>query len=80
VVAADGAVFEGERAWLACAWALPAWQAMAERLGTRSGLALARILAHGVDRYRHRLIARSYRESCAQCRIVAPPPPSTRAP
>jgi hypothetical protein len=64
VVARDGAVFEGERAWLVCAWTLPSWQPLAERL----------VLARSVDGYRHRLIARSYGETCAQCRIAAPPP------
>jgi predicted DCC family thiol-disulfide oxidoreductase YuxK len=75
VVAADGAVFEGERAWLVCAWALPAWQAVAERLGTRTGMPLVRVFARSVDRYRLRLIARSYGEDCAECRIAAPPQP-----
>jgi predicted DCC family thiol-disulfide oxidoreductase YuxK len=74
VVAADGAVFEGERAWLVCAWALPSWQPVAERLGTRTRLPLVRILARTVDWYRHRLIARSYGETCAQCRLAAPCP------
>ena len=77
VVAADGAVYEGERAWLICAWSLPSWRPLAERLASRTGLPLARALARTVDRYRHRLIARSYRDSCDQCRIAAPsaPPP-----
>ncbi|MDQ6614056.1 MAG: DUF393 domain-containing protein [Actinomycetota bacterium] len=75
VVARDGGVFEGERAWLVCAWALPSWQAVAERLGSRSGLPLVRVFARTVDRYRHRLIARPYRGTCAQCRIAAPVPP-----
>jgi predicted DCC family thiol-disulfide oxidoreductase YuxK len=74
VVAADGAVFEGERAWLVCAWALPSWQPVAERLGTRSGLPVARLMARTADWYRHRLIARSYRGTCAPCRLAAPPP------
>jgi predicted DCC family thiol-disulfide oxidoreductase YuxK len=73
VVAANGAVFEGERAWLACAWALPGWQPVAERLGTRTGLPLVRIFSRTVDWYRHRLIVRSYGTSCDTCRVTAPP-------
>jgi predicted DCC family thiol-disulfide oxidoreductase YuxK len=74
VVAADGAVFEAERAWLMCAWALPSWQPVAERLGTRAGLPLVGVVARAVDWYRHRLIARSYREGCVRCRLTAPTP------
>ena len=75
VVAANGAVYEGERAWLVGAWALPGWQPVAERLGTRPRLILVRVFSRAVDRYRHRLIARSYPEPCeADCRISAPAP------
>jgi hypothetical protein len=77
VIAADGSVYEGERAWLVCAWALPSWQLVAERFGTRGKLPLVRLFARTVDRYRQRLIARSYGEardiSCETCRIAAPP-------
>ncbi|MDP9073714.1 MAG: DUF393 domain-containing protein [Actinomycetota bacterium] len=76
-VAADGAVFEAERAWLVCAWALPSWQPVAERLGTRTGLRLVGVAARTVDWYRHRLIARTYREGCVRCRLTAPSPPSS---
>src|SRR5438105_117367 len=34
VVDSNGAVYEGERAWLACGWALPAWQPVAEHFGS----------------------------------------------
>jgi predicted DCC family thiol-disulfide oxidoreductase YuxK len=57
VVAADGAVFEGERAWLMCAWALPSWQALAERLGSGPAQSMVRVLVRAVDGYRHRLLA-----------------------
>jgi predicted DCC family thiol-disulfide oxidoreductase YuxK len=77
-VAADGAVFEGERAWLVCAWALPSWQPVAERMGTRTGLRLVRVLAGAVDGYRHRQIARTYRGACGSCSITAPSPPFPR--
>ncbi len=78
VVAADGAVFAAERAWLVCAWALPSWRPVAERLGTRTGLPLVAVVARAVDWYRHRLIARSYREGCVRCRSTAPPPSSPK--
>jgi len=78
VVAADGAIYQGERTWLICAWALPAWQPVAERLSTRRGLTLVRLAASIVDGYRHRRSAASYRENCVQCRAAAPsPPPAT---
>ncbi len=73
VVAANGAVYEAERAWLVCAWALPAWQPVAEHLGTRSRLPLVRLVARSVDRHRHRLLARSHVDACdGACRIAAP--------
>ncbi len=68
VVASDGAVYEEERAWLACAWALPAWQPVAEGLGGgRLGRFVAAVGAQAVDRYRHRRACRS-RTSCPSCR------------
>ncbi len=73
-VAADGAVFEAERAWLVCAWALPSWRPVAERLGTRTGLRLVGVAARTVDWYRRRLIAQPYREDCVRCRLTSPPP------
>jgi predicted DCC family thiol-disulfide oxidoreductase YuxK len=75
VVSQDGAVYEGERAWLVCAWALPGWQPVAERLGTGIRLRLVRVLARAVDGYRHRLIAAASDPSCpGDCRVLAPAP------
>jgi predicted DCC family thiol-disulfide oxidoreductase YuxK len=71
-----GAVYEGERAWLICAWALPRWRPMAERAGHRAGLPFVRVGARAMDRYRHRRLRRSYGGACADgadCRITAPP-------
>jgi predicted DCC family thiol-disulfide oxidoreductase YuxK len=84
VVAADGAVYEGERAWLVCAWSLPRWRVAAEHFGTRARLPLVRTAARAVDWYRHRLIARSYGEDCGdRCDVTAPapawPPPESGA-
>ncbi len=73
---ASGAVYEGERAWLVCAWALPRWRPVAERVGRRAGLPFVRVGARTMDRYRHRLLRRSYGGGCAEgadCRITAPP-------
>ena len=78
VIAHDGAIYEGERAWLVCAWSLPRWQQAAEHFGTRARLPLVRAAAHVVDWYRHRLIARSYgpdsyRDDCGdRCDVAAP--------
>lgn len=69
VVAANGAVYQGEKAWLVCAWTLPRWRPVAEQLAGRGGRTLVRLFAHSVDGYRHRLIARSYGGGCAQCRF-----------
>ncbi len=74
VVAADGAVYEAERAWLVCAWALPAWQPVAEHLGTPTRLRLVKGVAKMVDRHRHRALERLYGPGCDACRITAPPP------
>jgi predicted DCC family thiol-disulfide oxidoreductase YuxK len=52
VITLDGAVFEGERAWLMCAWALPRWQPLAEQLGTRPRLVLVRVASRLVNRHR----------------------------
>jgi len=72
VVATDGAVYEGERAWLVCAWALPAWQPVAEQLAGRGRLPLVRVLSRSVDWYRHRLLRASYGTTCGSCRTTAP--------
>jgi predicted DCC family thiol-disulfide oxidoreductase YuxK len=67
VVASDGAVYEEERAWLVCAWALPAWQPVAERLGGgRLGRRVAAVATRAIDGYRHRLLART--TPCPECR------------
>ena len=54
VVTSDGAVYEGERAWLVCGWALPAWQPVTESLGGRTRLRLVALAARAADVYRHR--------------------------
>ena len=74
VVAQNGAVYEGERAWLVCAWALPAWRPLAERLGTRPRLLMVKAVAKAVDRHRRRVLATTYGPGCDTCRIAAPPP------
>ena len=58
VVGGDGAVYEAERAWLACGWLLPEWQPVTERLGAgRLRLRLAAVGARAIDGYRHRRLA-----------------------
>lgn len=54
VVTSDGAVYEGERAWLVCGWALPAWQPVTESLGGRLRLRVVGLAARTADVYRHR--------------------------
>jgi predicted DCC family thiol-disulfide oxidoreductase YuxK len=70
VVTSEGAVYEGERAWLACGWILPSWQPVTEHLGTGLRLRLVRIAARAVDGYRHRLLART--EPCDRCSVATP--------
>lgn len=72
VVAANGAVYEAERAWLVCAWALPRWQPLAERMGTRSRLVLVRAAVRALDRHRHRSLVKLYGPSCDTCSIATP--------
>jgi hypothetical protein len=62
VVPSDGAVYEGERAWLVCGWALPAWQPVTEGLGGGVRLRLVALAARTADVYRHRLAA-----PCTEC-------------
>jgi predicted DCC family thiol-disulfide oxidoreductase YuxK len=69
VVTSDGAVYEGERAWLVCAWALPRWRGVSERAGSPAKLRLVRVATTMVDGYRHRLLRRS---SCGHCDLTAP--------
>ena len=82
-VRADGAVYEGERAWLLCAWLLPSWQGVAEHFSGRR-LFVVKGLARLVDAVRHRSPRLcSYGESCEdpnRCRITAPAPPSQNTP
>lgn len=73
VIAADGAVYEAERAWLVCAWALPAWQPLAEHLGGRGRLLAVKAATRLVDRHRHRTMRRIYGPGCDTCRIGPPP-------
>lgn len=54
VVTSDGAVYEGERAWLVCGWAQPAWQPVTENLGGPLRLKLVALAARRADVYRHR--------------------------
>lgn len=75
VVAADGAVYEAERAWLVCAWALPTWQPLAEHFGTRGRLLLVKAAARLVDRHRHAAMRKLYGAICETCQI-SPPGPS----
>jgi predicted DCC family thiol-disulfide oxidoreductase YuxK len=72
VIAADGAVYEAERAWLVCAWALPAWQPLAELLVTRPRLLVVKAVTQAVDRHRQRNLARLYGPNCETCRISGP--------
>lgn len=66
VVLASGAVYEGERGWLACAWVLPQLRQAAEHFSGRLHLPLVRVVARTVDWYREKLI----NESCeAGCRV-----------
>lgn len=72
VVTAGGAVYEGERAWLVCAWALPRWQPIAELMGTRPRLLVVRTAARAVDRHRLRGRDKRYGANCETCRVTAP--------
>lgn len=71
VITTDGAVYEGERAWLVCGWALPGWRPLTEHVGSGVRLRLARLAARVVDGYRHRLLART--APCERCEVAAPP-------
>ena len=77
VITERGEVYEGERAWLVCGWALPSWQPLAERFSGRRGRRAAAVAARFVDAYRHRLMALdgSTDSGCGRCRIAAPPGP-----
>lgn len=73
VVTPTGAVYEGERAWMVCAWALPRWQPWAEGFGGGLGLPVVAVAARVVDGYRHRRIARAEGGTCENCRVAARP-------
>lgn len=76
VITERGEVYEGERAWLVCGWALPRWQGLVEMFSGRRGRRAASIAARIVDAYRHRLMALDEQSDagCDRCRIAAPPP------
>lgn len=62
LVTSDGAVYEGERAWLVCGWALPGWQPVTEGLGGPARLRLVALAARTADVYRHRTMG-----ACTAC-------------
>jgi predicted DCC family thiol-disulfide oxidoreductase YuxK len=70
VVDSNGAVYEGERAWLACGWALPAWQPVAENFSSGVRLRIVRVAARVVDGYRH--LGLRPNEACERCAVAAP--------
>lgn len=74
VIDGAGGVYEGERAWLVCAWALPRWRAAAERFDGRVRRSVVRATTKAIDGYRHRLLRSTYGETCDTCRVTAPPP------
>jgi predicted DCC family thiol-disulfide oxidoreductase YuxK len=64
-ITSDGRVYEGERAWLLCAWVLPAWRPVAEHASTPLRRFAVRIGGGLFDVYRHRY-------SCGdECRATA---------
>jgi hypothetical protein len=52
---------------------LPAWQPVAEHLGTRRRLVLVKWAARLVDHHRHNTMRRLYGPACDTCRIAPPP-------
>lgn len=52
VVADGGEVYHGEKAWVACLWALPTYRSLAERLSSPALLPLARRVVATVSRFR----------------------------
>ena len=73
VVASDGAVYEGERAWIVCGWTLPTWQPITEHAGAGIRLRVVRMTARLIDGYRHRRLPP--RDQCPQCRLAGPDRP-----
>jgi len=66
VVSSDGRVYEAERAWLVCAWALPAYRQAAEHLSSPLRRRCVRLGGKLVDAYRHR----SMDEDCDTCSVL----------
>ena len=54
VVADTGEVYVGDRAWIACLWALVAYRPTAERLSSPALMPTVRQLVAAVSRYRRR--------------------------
>lgn len=73
VIAANGAVYEAERAWLVCAWALPRWQPLAEHLTTRPRLLAVKAAVRAIDKHRQRDLVRLYGPGCDTCGTTVPP-------
>lgn len=72
VIRADGAVYEEERAWLACAWSLLRWQRWAEHLATRRRAPLVRWAARSVDAYRRHQLQPRNGQDC-DCQLTNRP-------
>ena len=53
-ITSDGRVYEAERAWLLCAWLLPAWRPLAEQASTPLRRFAVRVGGGVFDVYRHR--------------------------
>jgi predicted DCC family thiol-disulfide oxidoreductase YuxK len=79
VVGRGGEVYEGERAWLVCAWSLPSWQPVAEHFDGPLRRRIVGLVAGRVDAYRHRRMAATYGESCERCPSAAGRPVATSA-
>jgi len=70
VVDSDGRVYEGERAWLVCAWSIPGWRPVTEQLGTGLRLRAVRLATSVIDTYRHARIVDA--EPCERCGLASP--------
>jgi predicted DCC family thiol-disulfide oxidoreductase YuxK len=62
VVASDGGVYEADRAWLLCAWALPKWRPVAEHVASPTRRRVVGAVGRLMDYYRHR---RACGDDCA---------------
>ena len=76
VVTSDGSVYEDERAWLICGWALPGWRPLTERFGSDLRLKFVRVVTRFVDGYRHRCLRGP--AHCERWHHGAPQPQSHR--